>query len=320
MTKAKVVRLEELDREPGLETVSALDLQAKEFPAINYAIPGYVAEGVTILGGKPKLGKSWLVLDWATAKAYGGTACGSIECSAGDVLYCALEDNERRLQRRLKQLLPDQAEWPDRLQLTTQIRRLDAGGLDDLRAWVNASENPSLIILDTLACVRPLRRSQENGYEADYAALAPLQLFAGEMGIAIVVVHHLRKMESDDPLDTISGTTGLTVAADSILVLSRDGQGVTLYGRGRDIDEIEAAMSFDRTTGRWSILGPASEVRLSDERAAILAVLSDAPNAMSPTDIAKATGQPNGNVRYLLNKMTSAGEVVKEGRGRYVVP
>ena len=125
-------------------------------------------------------------------------------------------------------------------------------------------------MLDTLACIRPPRSSKDNAYEADYAALSPLQRTASEMNLVIVVVHHLRKLESEDPLDTISGTTALAGAADSVLVLRRDGGGVSLYGRGRDIDDIEDAMEFDRTTGHWTILGEASTVRKSEARKTIL--------------------------------------------------
>jgi hypothetical protein len=122
----------------------------------------------------------------------------------------------------------------------------------------------------------------------------------------------------DEPLDTVSGTTGLTGAADSVLVLNRDSQGLTLYGRGRDIDEIETAMSFERTTGRWSILGNALEVRRSDERSATVCALLAAAEPLGLAEIAAATGMKDQNVRFLLQKMAVAGEIGKEGRGRYV--
>jgi RecA-family ATPase len=238
MMEINAVKLVPLDRvPPRLETFTAAELQHRDFPPIHYVIPGYIVEGLTLLAGKPKLGKSWLALDWALAAAYGGIACGSIKCDWGEVLYCALEDNQRRLQRRLRQLLPE-GEWPGRLEIITSLRRLDGGGLDDLRRWIEAAERPRLIVIDTFACVRPTRLAKDNPYDADYAALSPLQVMAGEMGLAIVVVHHVRKLESDDPLDTVSGTTGLTGAADSILVLNRDSQPRQRHRRDRDGHEL----------------------------------------------------------------------------------
>jgi hypothetical protein len=84
-----------------------------------------------------------------------------------------------------------------------------------------------------------------------------------------MIVHHTRKAEAEDAFDAVSGSTGLTGAADATLVLSRDSKGTTLYGRGRDLDEFEVAVSFDRTTGQWSLLGSAAKVRRSDERTRI---------------------------------------------------
>src|SRR5215210_144378 len=80
---------------------SAAELRRKEFPPIRYVVPGYIAEGCTLLAGRPKLGKSWLMLDVGLAVAAGRICLGETACEQGDVLYLALEDNERRLQRRI---------------------------------------------------------------------------------------------------------------------------------------------------------------------------------------------------------------------------
>ena len=97
--------------------------------------------------------------------------------------------------------------------------------------------------------------------------------------------------------------------------------GATLYGRGRDVEEIEAAVEFNRNTCRWRILGAASDVRRTDERGAILTALEQAQEPMSPADVALATEMRSLNVRQLLFKMTKAGEVLKlKGRGGYIHP
>jgi RecA-family ATPase len=302
----------------GIETFTARDLQSMEFPPIRYAVDGYIAEGVTLLGGKPKIGKSWMAVDFAMAIAKGDLALGSIPCTKGTVLYCALEDNKRRLQRRMRQRYGDESKWPRSFYFTTQLRRLDDGGLDDLRDWIH-DHDPSLIIIDTLVCVRPRKnRDTGTGYDADYAALSPLQELAGELGVCIMVIHHLRKMAGDDPLDMISGTTGLTGAVDTALVLHRGSNGVTLYGRGREIEEIETALELEH--GAWKALGPASEVRRSEEREAIIRVLAAANKPMRPKEIAQALGVEANNVKQLLFKMTLDGEVQKQGRGQYRIP
>jgi hypothetical protein len=165
--------------------------------------------------------------------------------------------------------------------------------------------------------------ARENPYETDYSAIKGLQQLASEFSIAIVVVHHTRKGtgEGSDPIEKVSGTLGLTGAADAMLILDRDGVGTTLYGRGRDVKEIEKAVTFDPVTCRWQVLGEASEVRRSDEREAILQVLKEATEPMMPVSVAKANGVKRDNVKKLLLGMAKAGEVISLGpRKGYVHP
>jgi hypothetical protein len=228
-----------------------------------------------------------------------------------------LEDNERRLQRRLNQLLPT-GYRPERLFYDITCRRLDGGLLDDLREWIERVPNPRLITIDVLNRVKPQQRGNESLYDYDVRCLEGLQALAAEFGIGILIIHHTRKAEADDPFDCVSGSIGLTGTADTTLVLARDSQGTTLYGRGRDIEEVEVAMSFDRTTGHWTLLGEAADVRRTDQRVTLLKALRDAGEPMTPADLASATGMDSNNVRQLLFKMVKAGEVEKAAYGRYV--
>jgi hypothetical protein len=109
----------------------------------------------------------------------------------------------------------------------------------------------------------------------------------------------------------------MTGAADTVLVLARSSSGPTIYGRGRDIEEIETALSFDRTTGLWQALGNATEVRRSDERSRIIEALRFSADALRPKDIAAAASLKEVNVRKLLGKMVESGEIQKDGRGLY---
>ena len=296
---------------------TAAQLLDEVLPPVREIVPGFIAEGLTLIGGKPKLGKSWLLLGTAIAVSMGGVALGIIPVEQGDVLYLALEDNKRRLQKRLAQLLPTGGK-PERLHYDLNCRRLDDGGLDDIRSWIGSVPTPRLVIVDVLNKVRPLQKGNEGIYDYDVRSLVGLQELAAEFGLAIVVVHHTRKAEADDPFDCLSGSTGLTGTADTTLVLARDSQGTTLYGRGRDIEEIESALAFDKTTGQWTLLGEAADVRRSDERSAILQVLREVKDPMSPKDIMIAANLDSRNaLDVLLYRMVKAGEIEKVGRGSY---
>lgn len=307
--------------------ISARDLCDMKFEPIKYVVPGYLAEGATILAGTPKLGKSWFCLEIALAVASGGVCLGNVVCEAGEVLYLALEDNRRRLQSRINRLwqLEGQAHLPvpARLHLATEWPRSNEGGIDEIRNWLSDHPSARLVIVDVLAMFKAINKGKDQTlYEADYMAVKGLQQLASEIGVAIVIVHHTRKGMGDlDPFDAISGTLGLSGAADTGLVLRRDQNGVTLYGRGRDIEEIETAVQFDKATCKWIALGQATEVRRTDERSVILVTLADNREPMTPTELAGALGLPVNNVKQLLFKMAKAGEVLKFGKkGRYAHP
>ena len=108
----------------------------------------------------------------------------------------------------------------------------------------------------------------------------------------------------------------VSAVADTTLVLDKDQNGMTLYVRGRDVEEREVALRHDM--GFWEILGDASEVHRSEERGEILSVLLIADAAMNPSEIASATGMPRNNVDQLLYKMAKDQQVQKTGRGKYV--
>jgi hypothetical protein len=300
--------------------MSASAIMTKVLPPVRYVVEGYIAEGVTVLAGRPKSGKSWLALGIGVGVSMGGYALNT-RVEQGDVLYLALEDNERRMQKRLKQLLPPSSTTPSRLFIDFTCPRMDQGGLDAIREWVASVEKPRLIVIDVFGKIRPIPTRNEQIYSSDYDSITPLKEIASEHGIAMILVHHTRKQDAEDPFDTVSGSTGLTGAADTVLVLARNSQGTTLYGRGRDIEELETAMSFDRKTGHWGVLGAASEIRRSDERSAVLVALKDAEEPMTPGEIASAIGQRPNNVKQLLFKMVKDGQVAKlHGRGHYVHP
>ena len=207
---------------------------------------------MTLLAGKPKKGKTWMALDIAVAVAAPRICLGDFVPVHGDVLYIALEDNPRRLQRRLKHILVhDDEAWPERLTFAFNWRRLNEGGVDDLAEWLDEHSEARLIVIDTFAAVRAL--SKDYGYNEDYSALAGLQRFAGERGIAVLVVHHLRKAGADDFGDEISGTLGLTAAVDGYLVLRGDGNDVELCLRSRDIEERKYGATFNKETCRWTL-------------------------------------------------------------------
>jgi hypothetical protein len=304
-------------RSNGPTIITAPELVMHQFGPVKFVIDGYLPEGLALLVGKPKVGKSWLALDWAIAVATGGAALGVFDVDQGDALYLALEDNQRRLKDRLLQALQGRSQ-PDRLHIATEWPRLNAGGAEAINDWCARMERPRLVVIDVFGKVRPARSGRENLYDSDYDALSPLKKIADTRQLALLTLHHLSKRtESDDPFDAVSGTNAMTGAPDTVLILKRSPQGVTLYGRGRDLQEIESAVKFDPATGLWSLLGEAAEVHRSAARTKVLTALQEAVAPIGPAEIAAMTGMQAGSVRRIVGKMVAKGEIEKAARGCY---
>jgi AAA domain len=313
----------ELREGPPPRGHTAAQLWGMTFPPIKYAVPLYVAEGLTLLAGAPKRGKSWLALDLCVTVAIGGYTLGDQKCEPGDVLYCALEDSPRRMKSRLRTFCQLSNTPPQRLTIwfNGDLPRLGEGCEDSLREWITGADAPRLIVIDTLNYIRPARERDEEPYTYDYRSTMALQRLAQDHGIAIIVVHHTRKSAADDYLESISGTNGLTGGSDSVIVLERQGDGSTVFkGRGRDIEEFELAARFDKDECRWRVMGDASESRLSEVRSKILKHLRDAGWFLTPHEIASQTGLRRNAVDQRLFQMVKAGEVIRVGRGKYGLP
>ncbi len=299
-------------------SMTAAALGEMTFAPLRYVIPGLLPEGLALLAGKPKFGKSFAALDIGIAVATGGRAFRSIQCEAGDVLYCALEDSNRRLQDRIRGLMPLGDDMPERLHIETQAKRLDEGLIDDLRGWLFEHPDARLIILDTWRCIKPASTGRATQYDEDASGIHPLHELAKEHpGLAVLVIHHTRKMEADDPFDTISGTTGLTGVPDMLLILAKHGEGAKLCGKGRDIDDFEKALSRDAITGSWRVDGDARDLAKTGERQAILDEMREADIPLTPTQIATGIGKKRDNVQHLLKRLQAEGLVKKEGYGKW---
>jgi AAA domain len=307
--------------------ISAPDLCDEQFPSVRFLIPGLIPEGVMLLVGRPKLGKSWLLLQIASSVAQGAitlTSDHNTPQACGDALHLSLEDGKRRLQRRMtKYFGAIRRNWPARMTIVPQWRRLDQGGIDDIREWCKSVPNPTLVTIDTLKKVRPTTKGTETSYATDYEANEKLIQLCHEFpGLAIIVAHHDRKMDADDPFDTISGTLGLTGGVDTIALLKRSGQGITLHIQGRDlVDNVEKAVQLDRETCRWIILGEASDVQRSKDWRLVLDALHTAGNdGLTVKAIMDETGlRARNSLDLLLGRMVREGAIVRPKRGIYAV-
>ncbi|UDY35689.1 AAA family ATPase [Dermatobacter hominis] len=310
----------DVDAPPRRTAWTASELMAAVFPDPKWAVPGLLCEGLNLLAGAPKLGKSWFALNVCVAVAAGGRALGAVQVEQGDCLYLALEDTPRRLQSRLRLVLGDEPA-PDRLTVDVECARFPDGA-SKVAQWLRDHPDARLVVVDVLTKVRPVPDGTVGRYEADYLAVSAMKALADDHGVALLVVHHTRKQESVDYLDSVSGTQGLAGAADAVLVLarSRGSAQAVLKVTGRDIEETDHALDFDASTGLWKLLdGPAEDYLLQDTRRRILQHLRDQDAALQPKTIASALDLNHESVKKTCQRMAGDGQLENDG-GRYRLP
>ncbi|MGW0597765.1 AAA family ATPase [Streptomyces sp. NPDC002776] len=298
---------------------TADQLMAAHFPEPKWAVPGILAEGVSVLAGPPKVGKSWLSLGLGLSVAAGGTAFDSVPVQGGPVLYLALEDTPRRLQTRMGKLLGGQPA-PAGLTLVTECPPFPQGGMEAIAQWLERNPDARMVVIDVFAKMRGNAPQGVSAYDADYVAVGYAKRLADHYGVAVVLVHHVRKAGSEDFLTEVSGTNGIAGAADATLVLKRargQADGI-LHVTGRDVDEAEYALSFQPASGAWHLLdGPVTDHTVSDTRATILRYVRAHPGA-KPKDMAGEL--PNvdlDTIRRTCNRMAADGQLTKDPGGRY---
>lgn len=243
---------------PMLSTISAAALQGKDIPPIRWVVQDLVATGLTILASPPKFGKSWMAMHLCLSVAMGGSFLG-YQCRKTGCLYMALEDGERRLKSRMQKILhPVPA--PQGFDFTTMAPTLGNGLMDALEGYIKLHPETGLIVLDTLQKIRDVGGGRDV-YGRDYADVGTLKKFADTHNIAVLIIHHLRKMGDDsDPFARISGSNGISGAADTMMVLAKERRSeetATLSITGRDVEQNDLVLRFNKDTCRWENLGDA---------------------------------------------------------------
>ena len=235
------------------------DLLQKQFQPVKWAVDGFLPSGCTILAGSPKVGKSILALHLAIGVAIGGCVLGKINVQQGDVLYLALEDNQRRLQERMmfSNLLNNDKPDLSHLDFVHDIPRQHEGGIDFLRWWLEEHPDARLVIIDTLQKFRKPLYGKGNMYAEDYDAISEIKKLADEFDVAILIIHHLKKAkENDDWINEFSGSQGIAGSADSLFSLKRqrtDNHAI-LHRTGRDVEEKNFALRLDGLYNRRRIV------------------------------------------------------------------
>lgn len=248
---------------PAGGVFTAAELDKMNLPPVQWAVPGLLPAGLSFLVAAPKMGKSWMALDLCLAVASGGEWLGR-KVNQGPTLYLDLEDSANRAQARMRTLLDGFTAAPETCTFRLLAPILGPDLFKILDEWVTANPGAKVVCIDTFQKIKPATGKNETSYSADYRICAPLQSWAQQHNICVLLIHHTRKgTGSADIFEGINGSQGLMGSADAVLLLTK-GEGrfaeeATLSVTGRDVGMDQYAARFNKATCRWELLGTVEE-------------------------------------------------------------
>ena len=294
-----------------LNTIDADTLQTIAYEPLTFLVEDLLPQGLHLLAGAPKIGKSWLAL-WLCLRVARGEPLWNFPTHPCEVLYLCLEDSFQRIQSRLFDLTEDA---PPTLHFAVMAEQLHSGLVEQIEQFLKEHPATWLVVIDTLQRIRTVS-NDVSPYANDYRDIGVLKGLADRHRIAVLLVHHLRKLGDDDPMNMISGTTGISGATDTNLVLKkgkRSGSAATLYCTGRDIEYQELVLEFDQDAHVWKLIssGESTEEEQDKILASLSAFLAERREFTgTATELAEALEpycrekmRPNVLMKYLLRRL-----------------
>lgn len=235
----------------------AADLMREDFPPIRFVCEPFISEGYTIYVGKPKIGKTTLMRQLVVAANTGATFMDE-PCIKTRCLFLSLEESPVQFRAKLKGMGFDPAavagirvefEWPK-----------GDEGIARLRQYLTDNPGTELIIVDSLSAIRGSDNPKATLFQQEYDfGRKMLQICSDFTGLAIIAIHHTRKAESEDPMDLVSGTNGVSAACTSVGILHKIPTGFAMHWESRNWPDVPHDYEIIRDGGRWRMIGPISE-------------------------------------------------------------
>ena len=284
-------------------------IRDRTFKELQWIVPGVIPAGCFILAARPKMRKTWLALQLCTGVASGGKFL-DWDVNQGEALMLALEDNERRIKKRIETLYMFDSNPPpldDFYYFTEGSFPRGKDGVEVIDKWLDQHPRCKLVVIDTFAHFREMSKERDI-YLKDYIAVMPLTRLAAKREICILVVHHEKKglanSQSGDFLEDVSGSAGITGGVDGVISIKgrrgvqEENESRKLLITGRDVPaDYELDMSFDAERGGWLLAAR------QDVKSAIKSLLNKFPYMRQSEIYTYLPNLPTSRVKKCLIEM-----------------
>lgn len=269
-------------------------LMKTELPPMIWAVSGILPEGFICMAGRPKAMKSWTALKLCYAVQNGTDFLGH-QTNKGDAIYFGLEDSKRRIQDRVRKLGLTKVNQPQ-IVLGGDVPHLSFGFEECLYNWIKSKDNPRLVVIDTLARIKPRQSKSGTAYDQDNLLMNGIQKLAIQNNLTVLFITHLSKSAQEYSFDKIQGSVGVQGMTDAMWMLDRgDGANskASLKGRGRDILDFEYALNWSNDTMSYSFEGNLEIMTQNENRREIIVAMEELQKELKearPSDVAKYYG------------------------------
>jgi hypothetical protein len=313
---------------------SGTALLQKQFPAPFYFVERVLCQGLTLLAGKSKRGKTYFCLDMGMAISFGWDAFKKLKTKQSKVLFVSLEDGEILVQENLHKINPQLQELPHMDFIYEDFPRLGSGAIECLK---EALDTYSLIFIDILGRILPdpsHTRKNISEYQIITDFLGPIHDLVRDSEKAIVITDHLRKAPSDDEFDEIAGSMAKVGVADHVMLFKRgaDEKEASVRILGKRINHHKVVVTYVEqpcekagcpleTHGHLEFVGEGEAFEAKTEEMKILTVLREEERPLHTKEIVQMMGLPPTQyhrIRMRLSRMYAEGEIGRrKGNGQW---
>jgi hypothetical protein len=306
-----------------LEDISFKDFLEKKYEPIKFLVEGILPEGLSILSGSPKIGKTFFALNMALSIATGEKTLGHLSTEKVGVAYIAMDEKDQYIQEKLNCIREFQQRnvIPDNFRFIFEINRLSEGGHEQLLDYIDRHPEIKLIVIDTLGRFRKPAGGKGNAYEVDVESIGQIQDICKKKNVSILLLHHNKKGKSEDYVENLSGSMGISGTVDTILGLERarfEDEGTLKVtpriGEGKDL-----SVKFNKDLLCWEILGDAEIYSQSKERREIIDILKKENSPMSNKDLSGLLNKNYNAIKYLTWKMAKENILIKTDKNSFMI-
>jgi hypothetical protein len=284
-----------------LNYITIDDLMAEEDTEPDWLVDSLVPNGgITILAGKARNFKTWMLLHLALSVATGDKVFGHFNTMKAPVLIVDEENQKRTLRKRLT-MLGYKPGSDLHFVIQSGFKITTPQHMNYLSDLVR-KHSIRLVIFDSLMRVHNKDESASTGMAEVFATVKQLN----RLGAAVLFTHHHRKQDSGNSADNMRGSSDILAAVDAQMSVQRNDQFIFIeQNKNRDMEELKPfTVLIDSTENSMSLKyeGQTPEQLDKEGKAEILIVKSLESGEQSQSElIEKLKGENIGG-----NKVGSA--------------